>query len=254
MQEMVDLMRSPISSYVYRNSKDTLTGHARGAAENAFSYIERAHFVAEKYPSLAYFCITHATEEAVVSLMQTARDNGYAAEIPKFRNHVHTHKAVVTYFAQQIADYLTGIGFGLAYAPDGDFISFQDSRPERPLRGVLSLETFDFHGDETLEVQSDRTMFLDELMSDPDGTILYINNLADFRNKVLYAAESRPPSITTVSLKVQLLMHTKLALGMIWAATELHRHNVTLPAVCKIMRDMNSLLKRIDRKKLRADC
>lgn len=247
-------MRSPISSYVYRNATHTLTGHALGAAKNAFSYIERAHFVAEKYPSLAYFCITHATEEAVVALMQTAKDTGYAAEITKFRHHVHSHKAVVTYFAQQIGDFLTSIKFGLAYVPDGDFISFQDPRPANPVRGVLSLEIFDFHGDESQEVEPDRTMFLDELMSDPDGTIRYINNLAGFRDKVLYAEESSPPGITRVSLKSQLLMHTKLASGMIWAATELHRHNVTLPVVSKIMRDMNTLLKKIDRKKLRPDC
>lgn len=226
----------------------TLTGHALGAAKNAFSYIERANFVEKKYPSLAYFCITHATEEAVVALMQTAKNTGYSAEISKFKYHVHSHKAVVTYFAQQIGDFLTDIRFGLAYVPGESLISYQDLRPEPPIRGILSLKTFYFHDEEIEGIDPSRTMFLDELTKDPDGTFEYIKNLAGFRDKVLYAEESSPPGITRESLKIQLLVHTKLALGMIWVATELHRHEDALPAVSKIMRDVNTLLKKIDRK------
>lgn len=145
MKELRDLMRLPQSRWVHRKAHDTLKGHSRAAAINAFKYIEQADVLSDKYHTLAFFCITHATEEAVVAVMMAARDNGYGEHITKFRHHVHPLKAVVTYFAQQIGDYLTGAKIAIAHEPGQDMLVIRDSRPPPPLYAPLSLKSFAFY-------------------------------------------------------------------------------------------------------------
>lgn len=248
MQEMIDLMRSSMSQWVYRHAMSNLTGHPLGAAKNAFSYIERAHFVSEKYPTLAYFCITHATEEAAVCLVQTAREKGYSDDIKKFSKHIHRHKAVVTYFAQQIGDYLSDIPLKLAIMEDRDLLCFRNPQYDPPIDGVMSLDSFKFFNENGHEDYDSPTMFLDELRNDKASTVLYVNNLAEFRDRALYAEDMHPPGISPESMKSQLLMHTKLTLGMIWVAQELCKQTAPLPFVQRVFRDMDELVRKVDRK------
>ena len=246
MQDMIDLMRSPKSQWVYRHAMSTLRGHALGAAKNTFSYIERSHFVSSKYPSLAYFCITHATEEAVVSLIQTAKQTGYESDIKKFNHTVHRHKAVVTYFAQQIGDLLTDMSFELSFSEEKDHMLFRESRSNPPAGGLLKLSAFKFLDDDGNIDHENPTMLLDEIKKDKAKTVEYIVELSKFRDRALYATDTHQPGISPESMKTQLLLHTKLTLGIIWAAIELHKEEAPLPSIQRVLRDINEAVKRVD--------
>lgn len=246
MKEMLELIRSAKSQWVYRHAMSTLTGHALGAAKNTFSYFERSHFVSGKYPGLAYFCITHATEEAVVSLIQTARQTGYEPDIKKFNHTVHRHKAVVTYFAQQIGDLLTDMSFETSYSEDHDKIYFRQPTKSPQEVSILELKAFNFIDDAGAIDYQNESMLLDEIKKDKKKTVEYIKDLSKFRDKVLYATDSHIPGISRESMEAQLLLNTKLSLGMIWAAIELHREKSPLPAIQRVFRDINEAVKKVD--------
>lgn len=182
----------------------------------------------------------------MVSLIQTAKQKGYEADIKKFNPTVHRHKAVETYFAQQIGDLLTDMSFELSFSQKHDHILFRESRSSPPSEGFLKISAFNFLNDGGDIDHENPTMLLDELKNDKAGTIDYIVNLSRFRDKVLYATDTHQPGISAESMKTQLLLHTKLTLGMIWAAIELHKEEAPLPVIQRVLRDINEAVRKVD--------
>lgn len=67
------LLNDPISIWIHKKFEAKLTGRTLSCAINFWSYLIRAQKIA---PTLAFFCATHATEEAVAAFVLSAKING----------------------------------------------------------------------------------------------------------------------------------------------------------------------------------
>lgn len=105
------LIDHPVSDWVYRRANERLSGRALSCAVNARNHLVRAQRIADERISntVAYFCATHATEEAVAAFIASAKEHGYRKLAGKVNIHDHAQKAVVAAYVQIIAGHAEGM-------------------------------------------------------------------------------------------------------------------------------------------------
>lgn len=143
------LIDHPVAEWVYRRANEQLSGRALSCAVNARNHLVRAQKIADAEISntIAYFCATHATEEAVAAFIASAKKHGYRKLAGKVNIHDHAQKAVVSTYAQIISGHAEELKLAVAHNPVADDVLARvrvgDSEAVYPLR----LRLFSFNED-----------------------------------------------------------------------------------------------------------
>ncbi|MBY3031168.1 hypothetical protein HF265_19080 [Rhizobium leguminosarum] len=112
----------PVADWVYRRANERLSGRALSCAVNARNHLVRAQRIADEGISntIAYFCATHATEEAVAAFITSAKEHGYRKLAGKVNIRDHAQKAVVAAYVQIIAGYAQDMKLAVAHHSESD--------------------------------------------------------------------------------------------------------------------------------------
>lgn len=231
------LIDHPVADWVYRRANEKLSGRSLSCAVNARNHLVRAQKIADAEISntIAYFCATHATEEAVAAFIASAKQYGYQKLARKVNIHDHAQKAVVSAYAQIISGHAEELKLAIAYNPAADDvlarIRIGGEETVYPLR--LRLFSFNEDGEDSSSeaaIDAFRSWF-----PNPAAMIARVYERASFRDKALYAGDDGGPALSRQQLNDGLREHTLLTLGLIWAATDVTSHEQPEPFVMQIL-------------------
>lgn len=241
---MKALIDHPVADWVYRRSNERLSGRALSCAINARNHLVRAQLIADHGISntVAYFCATHATEEAVAAFIASAKEHGYRKLAGKVNVRDHAQKAVAAAYAQIIAGYAQDLKLAVAHDPETDDVMARvrigDADAVYPLR--LRLFSFNKNGEDP----SSSAAFdaFASLFPSTEEMVERIHKRANFRDQALYAGDEGGPALTRKQLEEGLREHTFLTLGFIWAAMDVISHTEQEPFVVQTLGAIASVI------------
>lgn len=238
------LLDHPIADWAYRIALERLSGRAKACAVNARNHLVRAQKItdAEISTTIAYFCATHATEEAVACFIAAAKANCYKAWASKVNVRDHAHKAVVASYAQIIAGYAEDMRLSIAYNPGTDDVLMKVILDEGEVLYPLSLPIFSFNEDGLNQSpEGARAAFLDRFPDVPT-MVKHVHKRASFRDNALYAGDGGGPALSREQLDVALREHTLLTFGLIWAAMDVMKHQQPEPFVIQVLGAISAVI------------
>jgi hypothetical protein len=200
---------------------------------------------AEISNTIAYFCATHATEEAVAAFIASAKRHGYRKLAGKVNIHDHAQKAVVSTYAQIISGHVEALKLAVAHNPVADDVLARvrvgDNEAVYPLR--LRLFSFNEDGEDPspdAAYDAFRTWF-----PDPAAMIERVHERAGFRDKALYAGVDGGPALSRQQVDDGLREHTLLTLGLIWAATDVTSHTEPEPFIVQVLGAISAIIDQV---------
>ncbi len=118
------LIDHPVGDWVYRKANERLSRRALSCAINARNHLVRAQRIADEEISntIAYFCATHAMEEAVAAFIASAKEHGYRELAREVNVRDHAQKAVVAAYVQVISGYAEEMSLAIALNTSADEI------------------------------------------------------------------------------------------------------------------------------------
>ncbi|TPN33196.1 hypothetical protein [Mesorhizobium sp. B1-1-6] len=250
------LIDHPVADWVYRRANEQLSGRALSCAVNARNHLVRAQKIADAEISstIAYFCATHATEEAVAAFIASAKMHGYRKLAGKVNIHDHAQKAVVSAYAQIISGHAEELKLVVAHNPAADDvlarIRIGGEETVYPLR--LRLFSFNEDGeDPSSEAAFDafRSWFPDRA-----AMVERVRERASFRDKALYAGDDGGPALSRQQLDDGLREHTLLTLGLIWAAMDVTSHKEPEPFVVQVLGAISTVIDQVRPSKVCKHC
>ena len=195
-----------------------LEGRSKFCAYNAIRFLDWADEIFEISPVVASFCAMHATEEAVASFISAAKSHSQLKHAKQVNLHDHLSKALVSILAQRFSNILGKKSFAFAINKSTDSLSFRIPHKNGFHYGDLHLSIFQVSsGDGQIEE--------DHILS---GDIPPLKELekavkkgAEARNKIIYASNTGCPTGFS-DPEACMIRETKLSLGLIWAAVDIH--------------------------------
>ncbi len=250
------LIDHPVSDWVYRRANERLSGRALSCAVNARNHLVRAQRIADERISntVAYFCATHATEEAVAAFIASAKEHGYRKLAGKVNIRDHAQKAVVAAYVQIIAGHAEGMKLAVAHNPADDSVMTRAKVNGKDTYYPLGLRLFSFN--ENGEDPSSEAAFeaFSSLFPSKDAMVDRVHERASFRDKALYAEDSGGPALTREQLDEGLREHTFLTLGLIWAAMDVTYHTEKEPFVAQVLGAISATIDEVRPPKVCKNC
>ncbi|UFM66788.1 hypothetical protein LOS78_12715 [Paracoccus sp. MA] len=249
MSIIEQLTNAPAGRCIHDQVRARLTGRALYCGINAWNFLIRAEAV-KHVPTVSYFCASHSTEEAVAAFLWSARAHGYKDLAKDISPRDHKHKAVVSEFASMIADEAGRAGISFTYHPKKDDLFARVKIEGEFQYRHLNLGLISYNKDEG---DTDPDAAEGAFMSTYPGDIEMVRALerkADFRNQALYAGKEGAPSMTPEALERQLRYHGVITLGLLWAASDMSRHDgERVPFVVQSLGAMNRICQRMSKKR-----
>lgn len=217
---IAQLLEAPVSIWINKKSEQRLTGRSLHCAKNAWNFLIRAENIAELHPTVAFFCATHAVEEAVASFISAAKSRGYeSAKAINIRDHLH--KAVVHEFARMVADDAgdARIAFTLKEDKDALYVRVAHDGVNKYHELWVGLISYNREHDNQDPANAESS-FVSRFPSESE-MVKKIRARADYRNNALYASNSGVPSMAKEKLALQLHQHAVVTLGLLWAAGDM---------------------------------
>lgn len=246
----------PVSDWVYRRANERLEGRALACAVNARNHLVRAQRIADEGISntIAYFCATHATEEAVASFIASAKSYGYRKLTGKVNIHDHAQKAVVAAYVQIIAGHAEEMKLAVAHHPAKDEVMTRVKIDGRDSYFPLCLRLFSFN--ENREDTSSVVAFqaFSGWFPSLEAMVDRVHERASFRDKALYAGDEGGPALSSDQLDAGLREHTFLTLGLIWAAMDVTYHTEKEPFVVQVLGAVASVIEQVRPPKVCKHC
>lgn len=234
----------PVAEWVYRRSRKRLSGRALSCAVNAQNHLVRAQRIADHGISntIAYFCATHATEEAVAAFIASAKEYGYRKLAGKVNIRDHAQKAVVATYVQIIAGYVQDMKLTVSHHAETDDVMATVRIGDADAVYPLSLRLFSFN--ENGEDSSSEAAFkaFTGLFPSTEEMVERVHKRANFRDQALYAGDEGGPALTRKQLNEGLREHTFLTLGLIWAAMDVASHTEQEPFVVQTLGAVASVI------------
>ena len=257
MTPTAEILGSKITKHIYTEAIKRLDGRALACANNAIRFLVKADQLADVAETVSYFCVTHATEEAVACVVAAAKDFNYKNEASKINPRDHFHKATVAQFAQMASGLAEDVCLEIAlHQEKTDRLLFK-ARPDgavSPIYGILSLPLFSFNPDASDPDGSAAFERFSSLFSDEEKMVRHIKARANYRNDALYAKDGGTPAMTKEALFIQLHEHTLITIGLIWAALDMSYHDEKEPFVLQILSAITRVCDRFKNKKLCSCC
>lgn len=250
------LIEHPVADWIYKQANEKLSGRALSCTVNARNHLVRAQKIADAKISntIAYFCATHATEEAVAAFITSAKKHGYHRLAGKVNIHDHAQKAVVSAYAQIISGYMQELKLAVAYNPATNDVLARvrsiDEEPVYPLR--LRLFSFNENGEDPSP--EDAFDALKNWFPTPEAMIKRIHERASFRDKALYASKGGTPALSHQQLDDALREHTLLTMGLIWAAMDITSHKEPEPFVVQTLGAIEIVINQVRPSKVCRHC
>ncbi|OCJ05393.1 hypothetical protein A6U86_29490 [Rhizobium sp. AC27/96] len=241
---MKALIDHPVADWVYRRANERLTGRALACAVNARNHLVRAQRIADAEISrtIAYFCVTHATEEAVACVIAAAKENGYKSLAGRVNIRDRAQKAVVASYAQIIADHAEELGLSVALNPATDDVLVKARSDEKEVGYPLGLRLFSFNEDgQNPSSDAAHDAFVSRF-PDVETMVDYVQKRASFRDNALYARDGGAPDLSPEQLNIGLREHTLLTLSLIWAAMDVTTHKEPEPFVVQILGAISAVI------------
>jgi hypothetical protein len=256
MTPTAEILGHRITKFIHAEAGERLTGRAHAAANNAVRFLVKADSIADIAETVSYFCATHATEEAAACVIAAAKQYGYREEASKINPRDHLHKATVAAFAhmaQRVAQDAR-LAFSMHEPTKCLVLRAYPNAPEEPVYGKLSMPVFSFNADAN---NPDGTAAFERfvgLFSDEEAMVEHIKARANFRNEALYAQDKGVPTMTRRNLYVQLREHTRITMGLIWAAVDISYHDRREPFILQLLTAISSTCERVKKEKLCDRC
>ena len=238
------LIDHPVADWVYRRANEQLSGRALSCAVSARNHLVRAQRISDEGISrtIAYFCATHATEEAVACVIASAKKHGYKSLAGKVNIRDHAQKAVVASYVQVIADHAEELGFSMALNPNDDHVLIKVKAGEKEAIYPLGLRLLSFNEDDhNPSSDAAHAAFLARFPN-VEEMVGYVHKRAGFRDGVLYASDGGAPDLSQEHLNIGLREHTLLTLSMIWAAMDITSHKEPEPFVVQILGAISAVI------------
>ncbi|MBY3238685.1 hypothetical protein HFO17_29850 [Rhizobium laguerreae] len=234
----------PVADWVYRRANERLSGRALSCAVNARNHLVRAQRIADEGISntIAYFCATHATEEAVAAFITSAKEHGYRKLAGKVNIRDHAQKAVVAAYVQIIAGYAQDMKLAVTHHSESDDVIARVHIGYADKVYPLGLRLFSFNengGDPSPEAAFEA---FSSLFPSTDEMVERVHKRANFRDQALYAGDEGGPALTRKQLDEGLREHTFLTLGLIWAAMDVTGHTNQEPFVVQTLGAISSVI------------
>lgn len=225
MSIIAQLASADSAQWIRKNALERLSGRAKYCAMNSWQYLIHADRISEIAPTVSFFCATHAVEEAVAAFVWSAKVHGYKDVANSVNVKDHRHKSVVVEFARMVADDAGREKMSFTLHPEKDDLFARIDRGEEPEIYHLNLGLISYNPDGE-DTAADRA-FNAFLSNFPDDKMMVkaINDRAEFRNKAIYAGKNGTPNMSTEALELQLKQHSVIAIGLIWAAMDMSRHD-----------------------------
>ena len=206
-------------------------------AVNARNHLVRAQRIADQGISntIAYFCATHATEEAVAAFIASAKKHGYRKLAAKVNVRDHAQKAVVASYVQIIAGYAQDMKLAVTHHPETDDVMARVRIGDVDAVYPLSLRLFSFNENGEDPSSEAAVEAFASLFSNTEEMIERVHKRANFRDQALYAGDEGGPALTRKQLDEGLREHTFLTLGLIWAAMDVTSHTEQEPFVAQTL-------------------
>lgn len=241
------LIDHPVGEWVYRKANERLSGRALSCAVNARNHLVRAQRIADEEISntIAYFCATHATEEAVAAFIASAKEHGYRTLAGKVNVRDHAQKAVVSAYVQVISGYAEEMSLAVALNPSADEIVTRVKVGGTDNYYPLSLSLFSFN--ENINDPSSEAAFeaLSSWFPSLEAMAERVHARASFRDSALYARDAGTPALSREQLEKGLHEHTLLTLGLIWAAMDVTYHTNRAPFVIQALGAIASVIEHV---------
>lgn len=219
-----ELMSTETAQWIWKNARERLSGRAKHCSLNAWQYLIYADQIAGIAPPVAFFCATHAVEEAVAAFIWSAKAHGYKNDAKLINVKDHRHKSVVTEFARMVADDAGRAKMSFTLHQEKDDLFARIDSDEGPKIYHLNLGLISYNPDYE-DTTSDQALdAFASNFSDDRTMVKVINDRADFRNKAIYAGENGSFTMSAEALELQLRQHSIIAIGLIWAAMDMSRH------------------------------
>lgn len=236
------LIDHPVADWVSRMVYQRLSGRALACAVNARNHLVRAQKIADISHTVAFFCATHATEEAVASFIASAKASGYGPWAKKINVRDHAQKAVVSAYGQVISDHAEQIGLAIAHNPAGDDLRARFKSGEEVVFHPLGLRLFSFNEDgDDPSSDAAHAAFVSRFPA-PETMVDYVHKRASFRDEALYAEDGGAPDMTREQLDINLREQTLLTFGLIWAAIDVTYHEEQEPFVIQVLGAISALV------------
>jgi hypothetical protein len=214
-----EILSKPESQWVLARI-DKLQGRAKYCAFNAVRFLRSADNILVHEPIAAAFCAMHATEEAVASVICSAKTNGYSGLAKSVNIRDHKQKAVVSLFAESCVAFVQDHQPAIAYHPEKDILAIRVSTSDGFQYNDLSLSVFGFNSNlENKSLDNITQVFVNRFLS-RENLMKEIENAADLRNKILYASNTGYPSGFT-DPEQALHRAAQLTIGLVWAAVDM---------------------------------
>lgn len=231
------LIDNPVADWIYRKGNERLSGRALSCAVNARNHLVRAQRIADEEISntVAYFCATHATEEAVAAFISSAKEHGYGTLARKVNVRDHAQKAVVSAYVQVISGQAEEMGVAVALNPSADELITRVKIDGNDTYYPLSLGLFSFNED--IDDPSSEAAFeaLSRWFPSKEAMVRRVHARASFRDNALYARDDGAPALSKDQLDKALHEHALLTLGLIWAAIDVTHHKNRAPFLVQVL-------------------
>jgi hypothetical protein len=250
------LIDHPVADWVYRRAHERLSGRALSCAVNARNHLVRAQRIADAEISntIAYFCATHATEEAVATFIASAKAHGYRKLAGKVNIRDHAQKAVVAAYVQIIAGHLEDLKVAVAHNPANDSVMTRVKIGGKDTYFPLELRLFSFNENGQDRSSDAAVEAFSGWFQSPETMVARVHERASFRDKALYAGDTGGPSLTRQQLDDGLREHTFLTLGLIWAAMDVASHTEEEPFVVQVLGAIATVIDQVRPPKLCKHC